>query len=314
MLGPDNGPDKKLIYSIGEAADFLGVSIMTLRRWSKSGKIAYIRTKGGFRRFTHDELQRIKQNGPNSKPLFTVTQATRELGVSPQTLKRWGKSGKINLIKQAHRILFPKEEINTLKQPHETNFLTPAHDYLHLSAIASSLIIFFVIIANLSFDQKIFGTNSVILRPISGALLTIISPFSSDLAAKFSSRIKLPDLSFAQNYQQIGLSENSDIILFNPNDISSDQTIAANIDGAAGGSGIAGEQGAIGETGPIGLEGIQGGTGSTGKVGADGGAGSVGDTGPTGASGSSAIIAKLLVPSGRLLISKGGDKFSHSVV
>src|SRR3989338_8763096 len=100
MLGPKNGPKNKLIYSIGEAADFLGVSIMTLRRWSKSGKIVYITTKGGFRRFPHDELLRIKQNGLNSKPLFTVRQATRELGVSTQTLKRWGKSGKINWINQ----------------------------------------------------------------------------------------------------------------------------------------------------------------------------------------------------------------------
>ena len=198
MLGPKNGSDKKLIYTIGEAADFLSVSIMTLRRWSKSGKIAYIRTKGGFRRFTRDELERIKQNGTNSKPLFTVTQATRELGVSPQTLKRWGKSGKINLIKQAHRILFPKEEINTLKQARETNFLTPAHDYLHLGAILSSIALFYFIFANLANDTKIAGIKAAVPRPINGALLTIISPFSADLAAGISSRIKPPNLSFAQ--------------------------------------------------------------------------------------------------------------------
>jgi len=48
------------MYTIQEAAKLLGVSISTMRRWEKEGKIKPIRTQGGHRRYTLEELSQIK--------------------------------------------------------------------------------------------------------------------------------------------------------------------------------------------------------------------------------------------------------------
>ncbi|MBU0706314.1 helix-turn-helix domain-containing protein [Patescibacteria group bacterium] len=45
--------------SIGEAAGILGVSIETLRRWDRAGKLQATRTQGGQRRYTLDALKPI---------------------------------------------------------------------------------------------------------------------------------------------------------------------------------------------------------------------------------------------------------------
>ena len=47
------------MYSIGMAAELLGVCIKTLRRWDKTNHIRCIRTPGGHRRFPVQEVQRF---------------------------------------------------------------------------------------------------------------------------------------------------------------------------------------------------------------------------------------------------------------
>lgn len=49
------------LLSIGEAAAVKGVSIDTLRRWEKEGKIRSVRTDGGHRRYDIDTLIDFKQ-------------------------------------------------------------------------------------------------------------------------------------------------------------------------------------------------------------------------------------------------------------
>jgi len=56
---PSNQPIAKL-YSIGEAAQILGISKTSLRRWEKEGKIISQRTLGGKRRFTSQDLIEIR--------------------------------------------------------------------------------------------------------------------------------------------------------------------------------------------------------------------------------------------------------------
>lgn len=51
----DNQPNLNLL-SIGQASEYLGVSIDTLRRWEKKGKISSYRSPGGHRYFKKDEL------------------------------------------------------------------------------------------------------------------------------------------------------------------------------------------------------------------------------------------------------------------
>ncbi len=47
------------MYSIGIAAELLGVCIKTLRRWDNIKRIRCIRTPGGHRRFPIQEIQRL---------------------------------------------------------------------------------------------------------------------------------------------------------------------------------------------------------------------------------------------------------------
>ena len=52
-------PSATSFLKIGPASKVLGVSIDTLRRWEKSGKITTERTSGGTRLYSLDELKRI---------------------------------------------------------------------------------------------------------------------------------------------------------------------------------------------------------------------------------------------------------------
>ncbi|HCF29419.1 MAG TPA: IS607 family transposase, partial [Cyanobacteria bacterium UBA11049] len=56
---------------IGEAAKLRGVSIDTLRRWEKSGKIQALRTEGGHRRYRVADL--LKVDNPHFR--YTVIYA-----------------------------------------------------------------------------------------------------------------------------------------------------------------------------------------------------------------------------------------------
>jgi excisionase family DNA binding protein len=54
------GRDQNLV-SIGRAAELLGVSVPTLRRWTASGRISGELTPGGHRRYRLDELRRLRE-------------------------------------------------------------------------------------------------------------------------------------------------------------------------------------------------------------------------------------------------------------
>ena len=47
------------IFSISEAAEYLGVSALTLRNWERQAKIRAFRTPGGHRRFRKSDLDAI---------------------------------------------------------------------------------------------------------------------------------------------------------------------------------------------------------------------------------------------------------------
>ena len=78
------------LITIREASDLLGVSIKTLRRWEKQGKITSIRTPGGHRRYRQQDILKSSQatrciigyarvNRPEQKPqLDTQIKALEE--------------------------------------------------------------------------------------------------------------------------------------------------------------------------------------------------------------------------------------------
>jgi excisionase family DNA binding protein len=45
------------MLTIGQAAQLLGVDVSSLRRWARQGKITFVRTPGGHRRFLRSELE-----------------------------------------------------------------------------------------------------------------------------------------------------------------------------------------------------------------------------------------------------------------
>jgi len=47
------------LYRLGEAAKILGVSVSTLRRWDREGRIRFVRTPGGQRRVPESEIKRL---------------------------------------------------------------------------------------------------------------------------------------------------------------------------------------------------------------------------------------------------------------
>ncbi len=49
-----------IFLSIGEALKILGVSVGTLRRWEKEGRIASVSTEGGHRRFDISAIQKVE--------------------------------------------------------------------------------------------------------------------------------------------------------------------------------------------------------------------------------------------------------------
>src|SRR3989344_6326767 len=51
--------DKKDILSIGQASEYLGVSIDTLRRWEKKGKVESLRSPGGHRYYERKQLDNL---------------------------------------------------------------------------------------------------------------------------------------------------------------------------------------------------------------------------------------------------------------
>lgn len=58
MQNNDQKPSEQLL-SIGKAAKFIGVSIDTLRRWEKRGRIIPLRSPGGHRYFKRQDLEAL---------------------------------------------------------------------------------------------------------------------------------------------------------------------------------------------------------------------------------------------------------------
>lgn len=48
--------DRQLVFTSSQAAEYLGVSLATIRRWTDAGHISCYRTPGGQRRFSRAQL------------------------------------------------------------------------------------------------------------------------------------------------------------------------------------------------------------------------------------------------------------------
>src|SRR3989344_7271071 len=76
------------LVKISKAAEILGISIDTLRRWDKKGIIKSQRPTGRERYYSIKEIEKVKF----SKPL-TISQAAKVFDLPPSTLRRLDKKG-----------------------------------------------------------------------------------------------------------------------------------------------------------------------------------------------------------------------------
>jgi diguanylate cyclase (GGDEF)-like protein/excisionase family DNA binding protein len=61
-------PPSGATVALGEAADALGISTSSLRRWADTGRIRVVRTAGGHRRFQVSDIQRLSAQAVVSQP------------------------------------------------------------------------------------------------------------------------------------------------------------------------------------------------------------------------------------------------------
>jgi excisionase family DNA binding protein len=62
----ETGPAAEEFLRPAEAAKLLHVSPQTISRWAKEGRIAYVVTLGGHRRFRATEVERLARGGMSS--------------------------------------------------------------------------------------------------------------------------------------------------------------------------------------------------------------------------------------------------------
>lgn len=56
------------LLNVGQAADYVGVSAASLRKWSNDGLVSVYRTPGGQRRYHRDDLDRFMSSMREATP------------------------------------------------------------------------------------------------------------------------------------------------------------------------------------------------------------------------------------------------------
>src|SRR5260221_6352572 len=87
---PDTLPNNQKLVPISEAAEILGVSIDTIRRWDKEGTLHSERPNGKDRYFSVEDLEKVKLGKP-----LSISEVAEKLHVSQSTLRRIEKKGYI---------------------------------------------------------------------------------------------------------------------------------------------------------------------------------------------------------------------------
>ncbi len=106
----DNTADKRHV-SIGDAAFILGVSIDTVRRWEKAGRIRAERLDGKNRYFDVAELEAYKADEP-----LSTTDVASLLGVSASTVRRLDAEGRLAAYRtEKGKRLYSKSSVDAYK-------------------------------------------------------------------------------------------------------------------------------------------------------------------------------------------------------
>ena len=85
-----NPSSQSKLIRIKKAAEFLGVSVDTIRRWEKKGEIQSVRSNGGHRLFHLSDLEHYRDYRP-----LTISETAKELGISNSQLRIIEQQGQI---------------------------------------------------------------------------------------------------------------------------------------------------------------------------------------------------------------------------
>ncbi len=290
--------------SIGQAAEFLDVSIDTLRRWEEKGKITSERLDGKNRSFLVSDLEKLKFGDR-----LNIKDASERLNISQSTLRRLADEGKIKsqVAENGYREfkVSDLEEFVALDTKSAQEAL--AGDVVHKSqeevVQPSARAHFFAINKDLS-KARFFGKSALVI--IIGLLFSSFLIFTLILGSFFMNprgSAKFFNLAFqpANGKNVLGMSTSVDqqksqniasaifqgqaetavkiIRAINPPVV---EGIVLSDEASSGLSGKQGDRGIQGEKGDVGISGATGSTGSAGDTGATGSTGATGATGPSG--------------------------------
>jgi len=104
-----------------KASEMLGINYRTLWRWAKEGKIDNHPLPSGHLRYPMKAIEKILKISEGRKvELLMSKEASKMLGVTPKTLRRWVKEGRIHqdgyVQLPSSRFRYCREEIERLKR------------------------------------------------------------------------------------------------------------------------------------------------------------------------------------------------------
>ncbi|HEY2719983.1 MAG TPA: helix-turn-helix domain-containing protein [Solirubrobacteraceae bacterium] len=74
---------RQLVFTSSQAANYLGVSLATIRRWTDAGHIGCYRTPGGQRRFARQQLDEFMTSMHRDGPTAHVEADAPVAGAGP---------------------------------------------------------------------------------------------------------------------------------------------------------------------------------------------------------------------------------------
>jgi len=92
---------------IGEAADMLGVSVETVRRWEREGRLRVDRTDGGQRRVPLEEVRRLldeRRRAGTDRPIVAQSARNRFAGVVTR-IERDRVAAVVEVLAGPHRLV-----------------------------------------------------------------------------------------------------------------------------------------------------------------------------------------------------------------
>ena len=105
-------------HTITEVSKTLNVSPDTLRRWEKNGVVKPTRDSQNKRLYSLNDLAKLKTYIEKTSPKFySIQQAAKELRVSPGSIRRWEREGKIKTTRTpgGHR-RFSHNDLQSIKK------------------------------------------------------------------------------------------------------------------------------------------------------------------------------------------------------